>query len=109
MVLDHIHGNHLDMGLQPKRANNGVDNVLASLGARLFSPKHLSTQVGWTIRKGYDFPAETLRRLNTWGMTLSIIQEDGCPSTRGQLEYIDSTFASNGSTLPRLESRVLRI
>ena len=77
---------------------------LASLGARLFSPKHLSSQVGWTIRKGYDFPAENLRQLETWGMTLSIIQEENSPSTRGQLEYLDSTFASNDSTLIRLES-----
>lgn len=66
----------------------------ASLGARLFSPKNLSTQVGWTIRKGHDFPAETLRQLETWGMTLSVIQEDKCPSTRGQLKYLDSTFAT---------------
>lgn len=75
----------------------------ASLGARLFCPKHLSSQVGWTIRKGHDFPAETLRQLETWGMTLSVIQEDTCPSTRGQLKYLDSTFASNASTLTRLQ------
>lgn len=75
----------------------------ASLGARLFCPKNLSTQIGWTIRKGHDFPAETLRQIETWGMTLSVIQEDACLSTRGQLKYLDSTFASNASTLTTLQ------
>ncbi len=75
----------------------------ASLGARLFSPKNLSSQVGWTVRKGYDFPIQPLRRLETWGMTLSVIQEDECLSTRGELKYLDSTFASSTSTLTRLE------
>ena len=76
---------------------------VASLGARLFLPKNLSTQVGWTIRTGYDFPQRTLRELETWGMTLSVIQEKGCLSTRGQLKYLDSTFASNASTSTRRE------
>ena len=76
---------------------------IASLGARLFLPKNLSTQVGWTIRTGYDFPQQTLRELETWGMTLSVIQEKRCLSTRGQLKYLDSTFASNASTSTRLE------
>ena len=75
----------------------------ASLGARLFSPKNQSTQVGWTIRKGHDFPAETLRQLETWGMTLSVIQENGRRSTRGQLKYLDPAFASNASTSTRLQ------
>ena len=75
----------------------------ASLGARLFLPESLSTHVGWTIRKGYDFPDQTLRQLETWGMILSVIPEDSCPSTRGQLKYLDSTFASNASAPMRLE------
>lgn len=75
----------------------------ASLGARLFLPKTLSTRVGWTIRTGYDFPIRTLRQLETWGITLSVVQEDKCPSTRGQLKYLDSTFASNASTSVRQE------
>ena len=77
----------------------------ASLGARLFFAKNLSTQVGWTIRKGYDFPAETFKQLETWGMTLSIIQENERPSTRGQLIYLDSTLASNASLSTGLERR----
>lgn len=78
----------------------------ASLGARLLSPKS-STQVGWTIRKGYDFPPEITRQLETWGLTLSIIQENECPSTRGQLKYLDSTLASNPSAFTRLGVGVL--
>ena len=77
----------------------------ASLGARLFSPKNHSTQVAWTIRKGYDFPTEVLRQLETWGMRLSVIQENTCPSTRGQLKYLDPTLASNASTSTRLQHR----
>ena len=76
---------------------------IASLGARLFLPKNLSTQVGWTIRTGYDFPAQTLRQLGTWGLLLSVIQENTCPSTRGQLKYLDSTFASSTSTSMTIE------
>ena len=75
----------------------------ASLGARLFSPKSLSTQVGWTIRKGYDFPAQNLKELETWGMILSVLHEEGCPSTRGELKYLDSTLASNVFASTRLE------
>lgn len=78
--------------------------IAASLGARLFSPKNLSTQVGWTIRKGYDFPPESLTQLETWGLSLSVIQEDTCLSTRGQLKYLDSSFSSNPSAFTRLES-----
>ena len=76
---------------------------VASLGARLFSPKNLSPKVGWTIRKGDDFPAEALRQLETWGLTLSVIQEHTSPSTRGQLKYLDSTFASIAFKSTRLE------
>ena len=75
----------------------------ASLGARLFLPGSLSTQVGWGIRTGYDFPAQTLRQLKTWDMTVLVIEENRCPSTRGQLKYLDSTFASNVSISTRLE------
>lgn len=80
-----------------------VTTGTATLGARLFFPKTLSTRVGWTIRTGYDFPIQTLRQLETWGITLSVIQENKCPSTRGQLKYLDSTFASNASTSARQE------
>ena len=76
----------------------------ASLGARLLSPGNLSSQVGWTIRKGHDFPPESLKQLETWDLTLSIIHEDRCLSTRGQLNYLDSTLASNASAFTRLES-----
>ena len=75
----------------------------ASLGARLFLPGSRSTQVGWAIRTGYDFPTQTLRQLESWGMTLSVIQENGCPSTRGQLKYLDQTLASCVSTSSKPE------
>ena len=78
---------------------------IATLGARLFSPKEHSPQVGWAIRKGHDFPDETMRQLEDWGATLAIIQEDTSLSTRGQLKYLDSTFASTASKSARLECR----
>ena len=78
---------------------------IATLGARLFSPKEHSTQVGWAIRKGHDFPDETMKQLEDWGATLTIIQEDTSLSTRGQLKYLDSTFASTASKSARLERR----
>ena len=75
----------------------------ASLGARFFLPGSQSTQVGWAIRTGYDFPTQTLRQLESWGMTLSVIQENGCPSTRGKLKYLDQTLASTVSTSSKPE------
>ena len=78
---------------------------IATLGARLFSPKEHSAQVGWAIRKGNDFPDETMGQLEDWGATLTIIQEDTSLSTRCQLNYLDSTFASTASKSARLERR----
>ena len=78
---------------------------IATRGARLFSPKEHSAQVGWAIRKGHDFPDETMKQLENWGATLTIIQEDTSPSTRSQLKYLDSTFASTASKSARLERR----
>ena len=78
---------------------------IATLGARLFSPKKLSAQVGWAIRKGHDFPDETMRQLENWGATLTIIQEETSLSTRSQLKYLDSTLASTASKSARLERR----
>lgn len=76
---------------------------IATLGARLFSPKERSAQVGWAIRKGHDFPDETMKQLEDWGATLAIIQENTSLSTRSQLKYLDSTFASTASKSARLE------
>ena len=75
----------------------------ASLGARLFAPNDRATQIGWTIRKGYDFPSQSLKQLENWGMTLSVIREDECLSTRGELKYLDSTFASISFKSSRLK------
>lgn len=71
--------------------------LIASLGARLFSPKYLWTQVGYTVRQGHDFPLQTSRLLETWGITLSIIQEDDRLSTRGELCYLDQSLASKSN------------
>lgn len=90
LILDEV---HLPCGKVVENVIGGSGSY-ASLGARLFCPKKLSTQVGWTIRTGHDFPAETLKQLESWGMTLSVIQESKYPSTRGQLKYLDPTFAT---------------
>jgi len=66
----------------------------ASLGARLFSPGESSTQIGYTVRQGYDFPPGTSRLLEIWGITLSVIREDDCLSTRGELHYLDPSLSS---------------
>ena len=78
---------------------------IATLGARLFSPKEYSAQVGWAVRKGYDCPDETMRQLENWGATLTIIQEETSLSTRCQFKYLDSTLASTASESARLGRR----
>lgn len=76
---------------------------IASLGARLCCPKQLSTQAGYTVRQGHDFPLQTSRLLESWGITLSIIQEEDRLSTRGELCYLDQSLDSK-SNLPSFMS-----
>lgn len=74
------------------------NSILATLGARLFLPPPLSASLGWNIRVGYDFPPATQAKLESWDLTLIIDKETEQPSTRGLLEYEDTTFGREMSS-----------
>jgi hypothetical protein len=44
------------------------------------------------INVGNDFPTPVKEQLESWGATLSIREDVNRPSTRGLLEYKDTTF-----------------
>ncbi len=73
---------------------HGIDIVLfiATLGARLFLPAPSSHSVGWMLHIGNDFPATTLDFIASWNTRLIVDKELEKPSTRGLLEYKDTTF-----------------
>ncbi|KAE8151527.1 Ribokinase-like protein [Aspergillus avenaceus] len=70
----------------------GGSGTYATLGARLFLPPPLSRSLGWMIQAGSDFPKAIEDRLTDWETTLFIEQQGGRLSTRGLLEYKDTTL-----------------
>ncbi|OQE44318.1 hypothetical protein PENCOP_c002G04113 [Penicillium coprophilum] len=77
---------------------NSLTNVLggsgayATLGARLFLPSPQSHSLAWPIHIGNDFPDPIVELLHSWDANLVITKEPDQPSTRGLLEYQDTTF-----------------
>ncbi|KAL4947514.1 putative PfkB family kinase [Aspergillus filifer] len=76
----------------PLRDVLGGSGAHATLGARLFLPGGLSSSVGLVLRTGNDFPSKTRDALESWGPTLVVERNADKPSTRGLLEYQDTTF-----------------
>ncbi|KAJ5958698.1 uncharacterized protein N7479_005848 [Penicillium vulpinum] len=75
--------------------NNQISDrfvFLATLGARLFLPSPLSRSLAWPIRIGNDFPDPIAELLHSWDTNLVITNEPDQSSTRGLLEYQDTTF-----------------
>ncbi|KAL4868970.1 hypothetical protein BDV12DRAFT_168694 [Aspergillus spectabilis] len=70
----------------------GGSGAYATLGARLFLPPPSSRSVGWLLHIGDDFPEHVLDRLESWETTLVVKKELAHPSTRGLLEYKDTSF-----------------
>ncbi|OOQ82512.1 pfkB family kinase [Penicillium brasilianum] len=70
----------------------GGSGTYATLGARLFLPPPSSPTVGWVINVGSDFPDPVKEQLESWKTTLCIRERVDVPSTRGLLEYKDTTF-----------------
>ncbi|KAL4769517.1 Ribokinase-like protein [Aspergillus nidulans var. acristatus] len=70
----------------------GGSGAYASLGARLFLPTPLDRSLGWMMNIGNDFPEQTRRYFESWGATMIVKEESSKPSTRGLLEYRDTTF-----------------
>ncbi|KAL4784137.1 Ribokinase-like protein [Aspergillus varians] len=70
----------------------GGSGAYATLGARLFLPTPLSCSLGWMLHIGNDFPQPTQDLLEHWDATLIVNKESNKLSTRGLLEYKDTTF-----------------
>ncbi|CAI7652638.1 unnamed protein product [Penicillium viridicatum] len=70
----------------------GGSGAYATLGARLFLPSPLSRSLAWPIHVGNDFPDAIAEHLRSWDTSLLIEKESDRPSTRGLLEYQDTTF-----------------
>jgi hypothetical protein len=66
--------------------------LLGTLGARLFLPSPLSRSLAWPIHVGNDFPDTIAELLHSWRTNLVMTRESDKPSTRGILEYQDTTF-----------------
>ncbi|KAJ5992075.1 hypothetical protein N7451_007799 [Penicillium sp. IBT 35674x] len=70
----------------------GGSGAHATLGARLFLAPPLNRTLAWPIHTGHDFPGPIADLLQSWGITLIIKEELAHRSTRGLLEYKDTTF-----------------
>ncbi|KAL2850340.1 putative PfkB family kinase [Aspergillus pseudoustus] len=79
-------------GQQPLTNILGGSGAYATLGARLFLPTPSSSSIGWMLHVGNDFPENIQEMLVKWDVTLYTETEDEKPSTRGLLEYSDTTF-----------------
>ncbi|KAL4817518.1 putative PfkB family kinase [Aspergillus spinulosporus] len=88
LVLDEIRF----PGQDPLTDVLGGSGAYAALGARLFLPPPLGRTLGWMMNIGNDFPEQTRRYLESWGATMIVKEESSKPSTRGLLEYKDTTF-----------------
>jgi len=64
----------------------------ATLGARLFLAPPLSRNIAWPIHVGNDFPDAIADLLQSWEITLALKREMNQLSTRGLLQYKDTTF-----------------
>ncbi|KAJ5682454.1 hypothetical protein N7462_005619 [Penicillium macrosclerotiorum] len=70
----------------------GGSGTYATLGARLFLPPPISHSLGWMLHVGHDFPRSAEELLESWSTTLMIARQADQKSTRGLLEYKDTTF-----------------
>ncbi|KAL4791473.1 Ribokinase-like protein [Aspergillus venezuelensis] len=76
----------------PLRDVVGGSGAYATLGARLFLPGQLRSSLGLVLRTGNDFPSKIRDSLESWDPTLVVEKDADKPSTRGLLEYKDTTF-----------------
>lgn len=81
-ILDDIH--YLDAPSQTSII--GGAGTYSAIGARLFSPPPQSSQVGWIIDAGPDFPQHVLDIINSWRSHAVIRPRDGS-TTRGWNGY----------------------
>ncbi|OCL13399.1 pfkB family kinase [Glonium stellatum] len=70
----------------------GGSGGYGTLGARLFAGATKSKTIGCLVLAGKDFPTATEAELRGWGMTLLLRRDSTKLSTRGLLEYEDTTF-----------------
>lgn len=71
---------------------------LATIGARIVTPKSQSSTIGCVIVAGSDFPGDVMTQIQNWGMNLLVRRDSSRPSTRGRLQYHDEHFG--GKKIP---------
>ncbi|KAJ6262010.1 hypothetical protein Dda_2812 [Drechslerella dactyloides] len=91
VILDDIYFNDCEEPIQDAVGGSGT---YSTIGARLFcsGPGPQPTAVGWVMRIGVGFPAETLDKLKSWGTTMHLIHEAASGPSRGHLHYEDTTL-----------------
>ncbi|KAF2807006.1 Ribokinase-like protein [Mytilinidion resinicola] len=70
----------------------GGSGAYATLGARLFSSGAYSKGIGCLVLAGKDFPQTAEDTLRNWALSLTFKRNRTSLSTRGLLEYEDTTF-----------------
>ncbi|KAI1423368.1 Ribokinase-like protein [Xylaria sp. FL1777] len=70
----------------------GGSGFFAVLGARLFKPSPEAADVGCVVAAGCDLPKSLLSLLQSWQLTLLVLEDADQPCTRGLLEYLDDGF-----------------
>lgn len=68
----------------------GGSATFATLGLRLFTPN--ASKVGFLVLAGDDFPQSVRQEVYSWETTLVLNIAYNVQSSRGLLEYLDSTF-----------------
>ena len=80
-------------GQQPLSDILGGSGAYSTLGARLFAESTTARKsIGCLVLAGNDFPQSAETRLRDWDISLIIRKDGQRQSTRGLLEYEDSTF-----------------
>jgi hypothetical protein len=77
-------------GKAPLRNVIGGSATFVTVGLRLFTSN--SSEVGFLVLAGEDFPSSVEEELCGWNTTLVLKKAQNVPSSRGLLEYQDSTF-----------------
>ncbi|RYC63362.1 hypothetical protein CHU98_g2842 [Xylaria longipes] len=74
---------------KPKQSALGGENLWATFGARLFRPRHKSTEVGCLVvsRRDHPYPIELSETLESWGVTTVFHTFCNYPINRAHVKY----------------------
>lgn len=72
----------------------------AVLGARLVCGPKRSSDIGWTIHQGFDFPEAVKRQIDTWHTSCNFIQTPDRLTTRALNVYRQNEFRGRLISFP---------